>query len=1433
MKFLFDKGWFRERQRILLWLLNAPLIKIWFRYVLRIRKFDCPIKTKITSIAPNNFSFGDRVILKDGKLIRERTTDFRTHNKFSKRLYFAFLPIWYLCHAWDIFIANNFKPAWNLGFDTLTVYPDASSGATTVDGYINRIGVDQTWADIIAGSGTNVLVTGDLVVRITASGTTNQWAELYRNILTFDTSALTADATISAAVLSIYGWSKLDNLSITPDCDIYTATPAANNNLATSDYGQIGTTSQTGSPITYAGWDDAGYNAFTFNATGRGNVSKTGISKFGWRNANYDVAASPPAWTSVAVSRLSGRSVDTGGAGEDPKLVITYTTSHAYTKELTQSLKVMPVLSRQTQKTLSQILKVIPAITRSMTRTLSQFLRVVPTYARVATRLRTYTQALKVFGAKTISMSRTLSQFVRIVPSIKRDISRAITAVIKVVSSKIYSFGRTISSPVKLASSIIFSTSRTLSEVIKVISTSIKDTTRVLGEIISVVDQSINTIFVKIFSEVVVIYHAIEFQTSRTLSEVIKVSGALASFVVDKVLIESVAILSSIFFATTRTLLEAIIVVSEVFSDISRALRETIKVSSLSAFFQIKGLCEQLIIIPAYTRVKNVHRTYSEIVNVLDVRAFQPIKVFTQRIVVAPIAATFQTAKTFVDRIILSDTLSFIHGFYHELSEAFSVASQMTLKGIKIFVEVVKISFSFVLQTAREFSEVIVAGANALTQWGVVKYESLVAASSFVIDTISKLLIETVKIVGQTLKTLPSVAYAEVLAVSDAFLRSIGKLLIEVLNIIEATATKAATRIFTEVLRVFGANSFIHGFYKTLTDSLKLDYAEMKFTERRPTGLNENKNWYACATSSDGSKLIVSFSSGRIYTSSDYGVSWTERRPTGVSENKVWNGVASDYTGQYLLVCAFNGRVYRSINYGVDWTETQPKGNFNNTWYNAAVSGDGKYMLVSSFNVGGRLYTSSDYGVSWTERRPEGDVDKMWDCLSADADGSFMVAAIYNGKIYKSENYGVDWIEILATGPWYGIAIDTNGSNLIASAYGSRLWTSADYGVSWTERRPTGEDANKNWYPVASDFDGSHLLAGISGSSGVGRRLYFSRNYGVDWIEIRPAGDVDVKWQATALNGDGSRMLVIVSGGRVYVSDISHFFATATKNLIENIIAAATFTLTIPAKIFYETVAVVSEFLKEWTLSRVYEEVLSVISSTWTETTRIFTEVLNVVGSFVLGTISKLLTETIKIYETLTRVLPSKVYEEVVRVFDKIENQAARILNEVIVVGTEFILGTISKVLVESIKTIQGFLTGGVFYKELSEVISVVGNVLNQGVKIFTETLNIIGTFVLGTISKLLKETIKISSATTRAITRTISAVLKVGGNVYKAPTRVFTLVIRVVPTMLRTSGKLLLENIVIGWAKIKLVLNGTAVGLWKKIARVTNGVWKKISRND
>ena len=322
----FDKTWFAYHQNTLLWLLNAPLVKIWFRYVMRIREFDCPLKTRIDAVAPNFFAYN--LVRKGDKY--EVTKDFRTHYKFAKRIYFTFKPFWWALHYWDSLFADRFVPALSFGMDTLTAYPDPNPETATVDGYVLRTAA-EAWATKTAGAGTDFDDTGtsDGFVRI-VSTTANNWNILRRSIFLFDTSSLGAGSTISAAVMSLFGESKTDNLAITPNIDIYTSTPASNTALEAADYGNTGSTSQTGAAMSYASWSGASvYNDFTFSATGRGNVSKTGVSKFAARNANYDVANTPPTWSDSVSSNLGGSYADAAGTTQDPKLVVTYTIAAA------------------------------------------------------------------------------------------------------------------------------------------------------------------------------------------------------------------------------------------------------------------------------------------------------------------------------------------------------------------------------------------------------------------------------------------------------------------------------------------------------------------------------------------------------------------------------------------------------------------------------------------------------------------------------------------------------------------------------------------------------------------------------------------------------------------------------------------------------------------------------------------------------------------------------------------------------------------------------------------------------------------------------------------------------------------------------------------------------------------------------------------------
>lgn len=209
---------------------------------------------------------------------------------------------------------------------TLIVYPDAGSGSTTVDGTVARSpSPAENFATIRAGAGedVNTNATQDYYGWMHSTTTTDLYDTLYRAILTFATSTIGAGSTISSVTLSLRGSLKTNALG-SADLHVGAATPAANNTLAASDYGQCGSTS-FGS-VAYADYNTGGYNDIVLDANGIANVSKTGISRFCTR-LSWDMLNSAPTWASNKHTYIYGYFTDNSGTTNDPKLTVVYSTT--------------------------------------------------------------------------------------------------------------------------------------------------------------------------------------------------------------------------------------------------------------------------------------------------------------------------------------------------------------------------------------------------------------------------------------------------------------------------------------------------------------------------------------------------------------------------------------------------------------------------------------------------------------------------------------------------------------------------------------------------------------------------------------------------------------------------------------------------------------------------------------------------------------------------------------------------------------------------------------------------------------------------------------------------------------------------------------------------------------------------------------------------
>ena len=271
------------------------------------------------------------------------------------------------------------------------------------------------------------------------------------------------------------------------------------------------------------------------------------------------------------------------------------------------------------------------------------------------------------------------------------------------------------------------------------------------------------------------------------------------------------------------------------------------------------------------------------------------------------------------------------------------------------------------------------------------------------------------------------------------------------------------------------------------------------------------RDWYAVTSSADGNKLVAAEYNGRIYTSTDRGVTWVPR-----DSNRSWWSLASSADGVKLVASTNGAGLYTSIDSGVTWSLRNPSLSARAL----ASSSDGTKIIAAA--PGGSMYISSDSGANWTQMPPSLG-DRLWRAVACSSDGSTIVAVVQGGQIYTSTNSGSNWTARETNQTWYDVAASSDGAKLVAVVYGGFIYTSSDSGETWVERGPFNY-----WTSVDSSADGSKLVAVAQGG-----RIYVSTNSGETW----QARDSQKIWQAVASSADGSRMVAVVEGGKIYTTD--------------------------------------------------------------------------------------------------------------------------------------------------------------------------------------------------------------------------------------------------------------------------------------------------------
>ena len=235
----------------------------------------------------------------------------------------------YYRQTWKLPIFLPVAPIRGYAYVEDTFFPDPSPETTSVDGSCLNNANGSTWstehdrASVTAGNAedSNTELFG---ARCDKGADPN--FVISRSFTLFDTSSIPDGNTIDSSTYSLFGFAKNDQgSSVAP----VQSSPASDTAIVGDDmdaFVNLHSDTVGATAITIAAWSTTAYNDFTLNATGRGWISKTGISKFGFRQSKdySEGTGHANAPTATASDYAQPRAADTAGTGNDPKLVVNH-----------------------------------------------------------------------------------------------------------------------------------------------------------------------------------------------------------------------------------------------------------------------------------------------------------------------------------------------------------------------------------------------------------------------------------------------------------------------------------------------------------------------------------------------------------------------------------------------------------------------------------------------------------------------------------------------------------------------------------------------------------------------------------------------------------------------------------------------------------------------------------------------------------------------------------------------------------------------------------------------------------------------------------------------------------------------------------------------------------------------------------------------------
>jgi len=344
---LEERAWFRRFQRPILRLANTDYGRgVLFLDSLRVRPYPVVKLTKSSATYFRGIENGRRVYVTDlragakwGNVFRSQWQDARSAMDRVSELYIRRQTRDAVLN-WPESLLGVPRLHHVPYFATTELFPDAHVESTTVDGqvFVNDLGsvIYNTIRDD-TGSGFEESRAYVLTPHLSATTTTDQYNNMGRYIFLVDSASIPdADDITSATfeyVARAIGADDMggDSLSFVK----LDSALASNTALAAGDYDAVvpsaaaATKQAADKTLASVVTDSSTYNSQTLNATGRSNISKTGVDSWGLI-LESDASRVEPTWASDGRASVTMFHADETLTSKDPKLVVTHGEAAAF-----------------------------------------------------------------------------------------------------------------------------------------------------------------------------------------------------------------------------------------------------------------------------------------------------------------------------------------------------------------------------------------------------------------------------------------------------------------------------------------------------------------------------------------------------------------------------------------------------------------------------------------------------------------------------------------------------------------------------------------------------------------------------------------------------------------------------------------------------------------------------------------------------------------------------------------------------------------------------------------------------------------------------------------------------------------------------------------------------------------------------------------------